>query len=127
MTKKQEQNRKITFKVSYYTSGEISLYYTEIMFIEYRNRGVWLIDCRENRYRLQVRSLNQLKKTLMKEYRIYRFYSLRDALIPTHYIEQLKITEWTDENEIILQRYIEINKIPIPKNRLKDYFDSSKS
>ncbi|MGL5920030.1 MAG: hypothetical protein ACRCZQ_05975, partial [Bacteroidales bacterium] len=100
MYKKHRNNRIITFEVSYHTTEKISLYYTEIMFIEYRNREVRLIDCRGNSYRVRVRSLNKLKKTLRKEHRVCYFYSLRDALIPTHHIEQLKITEWNDENEI---------------------------
>lgn len=122
MRNKQSKNGKITFEVSYHTTEKISLYYTEIMYIEYHNRGVWLVDCNKSTYRLKARSLNQIKKKLMKEYRIYNFYSLRDALIPTHHIEKLEITEWNNESEIALLKYIEIKQIPIPNTRLEDYF-----
>lgn len=126
MKQKQSKNGKITFEVSYHTTEEISLYYTEIMYIEYHNRGVWLVDCNKSTYRLKGKSLNQIKKILIKEYWMYNFYSLRDALIPTHHIEKLKITEWNRKNEILLQEYIEEKEIPIPNTRLKDYFYSFK-
>lgn len=123
MNRKQNINDIFIFDLSYHVTKQIALHYSEILYIEYHKRQIWLVDNAKNTYRLRSRSLNQLKKIFINEHKAHLFYAVRTALIPLHYISRLQLTEWNEETERILWNFIETNQIPLSKERLRDYFN----